>query len=130
MADRDRKKDTDVNLDKAPPPPPSMNGPTNQLDGILGQGAAAPGMDAQQQVVSTAMQIEQLIQQLSTSLPGFAPIAPQIVNALRMGVGQGLQAISGQNPSPSPGAGVPNSPQPLQQPQQQPQQPGGMGMAA
>lgn len=118
MASGDTRRASNVDLDKAPPPPPSLSGPTNEMAGILGQGPEAQGMDAHTQTVATAMQIEQGIQQLSQTLPGFAPLAGQIVNVLRLGVAKGLQSIGTQGMSPAPGAGMPNTPQPLQQSQQ------------
>ena len=130
MASGDTRRASDVDLDKAPPMPPNLSGPTNQMAGILGQGPDAQGQDALQQTVQVAMQIEQGIQQLSASLPGFAPRASQIVNVLRMGVAKGLQQVGGQNASPQPGAGTPNAPQPLQQPPMGGQPPAAGAMAA
>ena len=112
----DVRRAAGVNLDNAPPPPPSLSGPTNQLSGILGQGPSAQGSDAMSGIVQTAMQIEQGIQQLAASVPGFDALAAQIVNVLRMGITKGLQSIGSQNMSPAPGAGMPNAPQPLQPP--------------
>lgn len=117
----DARKASGVDLDKAPPPPPSLSGPTNQMDGILGQGQDAQGMPGLEDNIQTAMQVEMGIQKLAGQLPGFAPIAPQVINLLRLGVAQGLKSVQGSTAVPQPGAGMPNSPQPLQGGNQPPQ---------
>lgn len=122
MPDRQRRTDTGVDLDKAPPPPPSFDGPTNQMDGILGQGPAAQGMPQQQQIVQQAMQIETQILNLASNFPP-SPITVQLIGGLRMLVAQGMQSMASQNQGPVPGAGMPNTPQPMQQGQQQGPQP-------
>ena len=92
-----------VSLDRPPALPPNLSGPQASVGGMMGQmSQAAPGSSVHTETIQKAISIEQGLQDLAATLPGFRPIAEQIINVLRQGIVRSLQ----QATSGGAGAGV------------------------
>ena len=91
-----------ISLDQPPAQPPSLNGPQASIGGMIGQMSpggppgGGPGLQgAAGEIMAKAMQAEKLLNDLASILPGFRPIAEQIVSVLRQGVVRSLQPAGG-----------------------------------